>query len=418
MASTVERAQVTVLGAGIVGICCALSLLENGVSVRLIDKAPPAEAASRGNAGVISPWSCVPQSLPGIWRHVPLWLLDPKGPVSIRWVYLPRLLPWALRFLRAGRSHRVPAIATAMDALTRPNVQLYRHHLAGTGHEHLLRDSWYIHAFRDPTKAKTSDLAWRLRQQHGAPIERIDGQALREVEPALSPDYKAAIVIKDQARAVSPGRLGAVLADKARGMGAQIIRASIEQVKPAGNQSWILCTDAGRFSSPSIVVAAGAWSTELLRPLGVALPLEAERGYHLTFCDPGVTLRNSVMDVEGKFVVSSMEDGLRSAGTAEFAGLNAPPNYRRARIFESLTKRLLPDLNTANTREWMGVRPSFSDSLPCIGEIPGFVGLYAAFGHSHYGLGMAPATGQVIASLLTGSTPEVDLGPYRVDRFN
>lgn len=244
-----------------------------------------------------------------------------------------------------------------MDALTRPNVQLYRHHLAGTGQENLLRDSWYIHAFRDPTEAKTTDLAWRLREQRGAPIERVDGQALREVEPALSPNYKAAILLKDQARVVSPGRLGAVLAEKARAMGAQIIRASVEQVQPSGDQSWTLLTDAGEFSSPTIVVAAGAWSTELLRPLGVVLPLEAERGYHLTFRDPEVTLRNSVMGVERKFVVSTVEDGLRSAGTAEFAGLDTPANYRRARIFESLTKRLLPDLNTDNTQEWMGVRP-------------------------------------------------------------
>jgi len=416
-ASSRDEPQVTVIGAGIVGVCCTLSLLEKGLSVRLIDKATPATGASLGNAGVISPWSCVPQSMPGLWRHVPGWLLDPKGPISIRWGYLPQLAPWALKFLRAGQRDRIPAIATAMDALNRPNVELYRHHLAGTGHEDVLRGSWYVHPFRDPAKAELSDLAWRLRQERGAPVERVDGPALRELEPALSHDYKAAIVVKDQARATSPGRLGTALADKARKLGADVVQAGVEEIKPGAERGWRLLTTGGEMMSPNIVVSAGAWSTGLLKPLGIDLPLEAERGYHLMFEDPRVTLNHSVMDMEGKFVVSSMDEGLRSAGTAEFAGLDAPPDYRRARIFESLTKRLLPGLNTAKTREWMGVRPSFPDSLPCIGQVPGFDGLYAAFGHSHYGLGMAPATGRVIAELLAGSTPGIDLGPYRVDRF-
>ena len=142
-----------------------------------------------------------------------------------------------------------------------------------------------------------------------------------------------------------------------------------------------------------------------------------KRGYHLMFHDPGVTLEHSVMEVESKFVASTMETGLRSAGTAEFAGLEAAPDYRRARLFERLTRRMLPGLNTEDTEEWMGVRPSLPDSLPCIGEIQGQPSLFAAFGHSHYGLGMAPMTGRVIADLVTGTLPNLDLAPYGVGRF-
>jgi D-amino-acid dehydrogenase len=409
--------EVTVVGAGIVGICCALSLLERGASVRLVERAEPGQGASFGNAGVISPWSCVPQALPGLWRSVPKWLLDPEGPVSLRWRHLPALLPWTLRFLRAGTAGRVPAIAEAMAALNRPNVDLYRQHLAGSGAEELLRDCYYIHAYRKARAADLGDFAWRLRGSQGAPIELVDGGALREIEPALSEDYAAAILIKDQARATSPGRLGAVLAEKALAQGAELVSTSVERLEPAPDGAWTLITEAGALPARKLVIAAGAWSARLLRPLGLRLPLEAERGYHLVFRDPGVSLKHSVMDVDGKFVVSSMLEGLRSAGTAEFAGLDAPPNYARARIFARLTKRMLPALNTAETSEWMGVRPSFPDSLPCIGEVPGRAGLYAAFGHSHYGLGMAPATGRLIAELTTGATPNVDVAPYRVDRF-
>ena len=417
MALGSQTPEVTIIGAGIVGICCALSALEQGMSVRLVDRAPPAEGASYGNAGVISPWSCVPQSMPGLWKHVPRWLIDPEGPVSIRLAYLPRFAPWVLRFLNAGQPDRVTAIADAMESLSRPNVELYRHHLAGTGHEDLVRDAWYLHVYRDPAQARLDDFAWQLRSRHQAPVERLDAAALREVEPAISSEYKAAIVIKQQARAMSPGRLGKVLAEKAQRIGAEILQASVHEIRPASQTGGVLVTDQGSLAYDRLVLAAGAWSVKLLQPLGIDLPLEAERGYHLVFPDPGVSLSHSVMDVAGKFVISSMEQGMRCAGTAEFAGLEAAPNYHRARVFERLSKRLIPDLTVAGAREWMGVRPSFPDSLPCIGPIPGHPAILAAFGHSHYGLGMAPATGRVIGELVSGASPSIDLSPYRPQRF-
>ena len=409
---------VTIVGAGIVGLLCGLSLLEKGARVRLVDRDAPGQGASFGNAGVISPWSCVPQSLPGLWKSVPRWLLDPEGPVAIRLAYLPQVLPWTLRFLHAGRHDRVPAIAHAMDALNRPNVGLYRHHLAGTGHEGLLRDSWYVQVHRSPAAASLKGLAWQLREAHGAPIEAVEGSHLREIEPALSEDYRAAIVIKDQARALSPGRICAVLADKIQTLGGEIRRATVHHLTPSGDRGWRLETDGGPIESERVVMAAGAWSLPLLAALGLRPPLEPERGYHLVFRDPGVTLNHSVMEVKARFVVSSMEMGLRSAGTAEFAGLMAPPDYRRARIFERLTKRMLPGLNTEDTVEWMGTRPSMPDSLPCIGEVPGHRNLFAAFGHGHYGLGMAPMTGRIVADLATGAAPTIDLAPYAPDRFD
>ena len=125
--------QVTIVGAGIVGICTAIYLREKGLAVEVIDRAPPAEGASHGNAGVVSPWTCVPQSMPGLWRSVPRWLLDPEGPIALRWPHLPSFLPWALKFLRAGDAAGLPQIADAMKALNRPNIELYRQLLRGTG---------------------------------------------------------------------------------------------------------------------------------------------------------------------------------------------------------------------------------------------------------------------------------------------
>ena len=304
-----------------------------------------------------------------------------------------------------------------MQALSRTNVDLYRHHLAGTGHEALVRDSLYIHVYRNAGKANLDDRVWRMRIERGTPVERISGEELRRIEPALSPDYKAAIVIGQQGRAVLPGQLGRVLAGKARDMGAQIDRLAVSRLTPKPDGGWRLHAGQTVLDASAVIIAAGPWSMQLLEPLGVNLPLEYERGYHLEFHDCGVTLDHSIADVERKFVTSSMQTGLRSAGTAEFAGLEAAPDMRRAQILKQLTKRMLPDLDTGDTSEWSGVRPSFPDSLPCIGKLPGYDNLFAAFGHSHFGLGMAPQTGRLVADLVSGTTPNIDIAPYRAERF-
>ncbi len=409
--------RVIIVGAGIVGICSALSLLEKGMSVELIDRDLPASGASHGNAGVVSPWSCVPQSMPGIWRKVPGWLLDPEGPISLRWSYLPRLLPWALRFIAAGKRENLAAIADAMNVLNRPNVDLYRNHLRGTGHEHLIRDSLYVHVFRNASGANLDQLGWRLRAERDVPLKVVHGDELRQIEPALSPVYTSAVIIKDQARAMDPGAVGKALYEKAMSMGAGFRRATVNALHRNSDGGWELDTDQGRITAGKVVVAAGAWSARLLQPLGAKVPLEAERGYHLTIRNPGITINNSIMEAERKFVASTMIAGVRCAGTAEFAGLDAPPDYRRARIFKQLAKNMFPAINIGETDEWMGVRPSFPDSLPCIGPVPAQSDLFVAFGHSHYGFGMAPQTGRIVADIVSGATPNIDLAPYRMERF-
>ena len=410
--------EAIIIGAGIVGICTALALLEKGFDVRVIDRDGAAEGASFGNAGVISTWSCVPQSLPGLWKSVPKWLLDPEGPLSLRWSYVPRLAPWLQKFLRAGALDRLPVIADAMLGLNRPSVDMYHQLLAGTGEENLVRDCQYLHVYRSANGANPDDLNWRLRQERGVPLEVLKGGEVREVEPALSPAIKSAMVIKQQGRAINPGRLGKILSTKAQALGAKFLRGKVEKITPEADGGYRIDTNQGSHTTNTVILAAGAWSARLLAPLGVKVPLEAERGYHLVFKEPGVSLTHSIMDADHKFVVSSMEMGIRSAGTAEFAGLDAAPNYARARIFERHTKDLLPNLNTESTEEWMGVRPSMPDSLPVIGAVPGHPRIFCAFGHGHLGLTGAPMTGRMITALVADEPLNIDMAPYRLDRFS
>ncbi len=408
--------DITVIGAGIIGICTGLSLRERGATVQLIDRHAPGSGASYGNAGVVSPWSCVPQAVPGLWRQVPDWLFDADGPLTVKPAYWPRFLPWALRFLGSGSERKVWRISAAMSGLMHGNMDLYRRHLAGTGHEDLLRDSWYVQAFRG-TPPSPETLGWRLRAAIDTPMALVDGDELREIEPALAADYDGALLIKDQARITAPGALCDVLAAKFQQMGGRITRAEVQKITPHADGGWRIQRDDVTERADKLVLAAGAWSARLLAPLGLAPPLEAERGYHVVFQNPDVTLNHSVMDGQAMIVASSMDMGLRSAGTAEFAGLDAPPDARRAASIARQTRRMLPGLRPDEPAIWMGHRPSMPDSLPCLGAVPGFPGLLAAFGHSHYGIGMAPMTGQLIAMLALGQQPNIDMAPYGIDRF-
>ncbi|XDZ66553.1 NAD(P)/FAD-dependent oxidoreductase [Alphaproteobacteria bacterium LSUCC0684] len=408
--------NVVVIGAGIVGVSCALQLAERNLSVTLVDRNPPCQETSYGNAGVISPWSCVPQSTPDVWRRIPRWLLDPEGPVFVRPRYLARFLPWAWRFLIAGRPDRIDLLGDAMQALSRNAPFNYRALLEGTNAVNLVRDSLYIFAYRNKEQADLGLLPWRMRQARDVPLSRIGRDELKSLEPDISDQYDAAIVIHDQARALDPAGIGHALAGKAKRLGISFRQAEVSAIS-RHDSSWSVHAGDGEIKAGHIVLAAGVWSARLLKPLGISLPLEAERGYHLLVRNAGVTINNSIMDTERMCVASQMEAGVRVAGTAEFAGIEAAPDYRRAEVFTESLKSLFPAINLDEQEPWMGRRPSFPDSLPCIGPVPGQPGLFAAFGHSHYGLSQAPKTGQIIADCLTGRKPDTDLAPYRIDRF-
>lgn len=409
--------KVIIIGAGIVGICTALSLQEKGIDTLLIDRDEPGQGASSGNAGIISPWSIIPQSVPEQWKKISSWVLNPNGPASVKLSYIPQLLPWAIEFLKQGKLERVLALSDAMEILNRNCIDLYHKHLQKTGHENLIKDCYYVHAYRNEAEADLSKLEYQLRIKKGAELARISSNELRQLEPALSTDFKAAILIKGQARAISPGKIGFALSQKFKKLGGKTLKETVKELKPDEELGWLVTTNIKQITANKVIVAAGAWSAEFLKPLGIHIQMEAERGYHVNFPNPEVSLAHSVMDMDMMSVASSMGEGLRLAGTAEFAGLNAPANNKRSELLIKLAKKMLPDLNINNPSTWMGIRPSLPDSLPCIGYVKGFNGLLVAFGHSHYGLMMAPKTGQIIADLVTDTAVNIDISAFRIDRF-
>ena len=407
---------VTVLGAGIVGLCTALALLERGIKVRVIERGAPGQETSYGNAGVISPWSIIPQISPGLWKNIPKLMVGPTRPLAVHWSSWPAMVPWGLRFLSLGTEAQVREISSGMFTLCGPSVDMYRKLLQGTGYEGLMQNSMYVHAFRDGSRANLNGLDNQLRAAAGANVELVGADVLHSIEPDLSPEFQAAVLIHDQARALAPGQIATVLADKAKSLGAEFVSDEIRTLKRT-DTAWEIACAENTYRSEKVALCMGVWSKPLLEQLGISIPLMAERGYHVQFPESGLQVQNSVLDVDCKVVASQMAGGLRVAGQAEFGPIGAPPNPRTLERMERIARKMFPTLPPGEPDTWMGHRPSFPDSLPVLGEMPGQDGLFLNFGHSHYGLMMAPKSGELTARSILNEGTNEDLSAFDISRF-
>lgn len=412
-----QAKNVTVIGAGIVGICCASYLQRDGHKVTVVDSVGPGESCSRGNAGGLSPGSIVPVALPGMIKQVPKWLMDPLGPLAIRWSYLLPVLPWLVRFVRAGRPERVEEIATALGALLSPVFDSYDPIVKAAGAEGLIHRIGQMHVYRSAEAFRKDSLGRKLRRDRGCAMEEINADQIRQLEPALAPIFARGIHFPTHGHCANPFRLVQMLAEQFVRSGGTILSRRVSGFRLDADGPSALETPDGAVPVEQLVIAAGAWSHILAKQLGSSVPLETQRGYHVTVADPGVAPRINVMWADAKFMATPMETGLRFAGTVELAGLDAPPDWRRARALLEQGKTMYPGLNDAKVSQWMGHRPCTPDTIPVISRSPRFARVHYAFGHGHTGLSGASTTGRVIADLVAGRPPVIDVSPFRIDRF-
>ncbi len=411
------RSEVVVVGAGIVGVCCAAYLQRDGHAVTLLDRDAPGEGTSKGNAGALSPGSCVPLAMPGVFRKVPGWLLDPDGPLTIRARYLPRALPWLIRFSLAASPRRVERIADALRALHRPVFECYEPLVAGAGCAELIRRSGTLVVFRSESAFRESAREWRMRRERGAEVRDLDARAIHELEPALGPQYTHGVLLPEHGYTTDPHRLVKALAARFAAEGGRVARAQVRGLQRNEDATLTVLCEGRGLRAQRVVIAAGAWSGALTRSLGISVPLESQRGYQVTLPEPGIQPRHPVSAAEGRFYATPLEGGLRVAGTVEFAGLEAAPEYRRARRLLEQVRGLYPQVRTEAFTEWMGHRPCLPDSLPVIGSPAGLPGVLLAFGHGHNGMTSGPVTGRLIADLVAGRAPFIDPAPYSPARF-
>ena len=412
--------HVVVIGAGVVGACCAICLQEQGARTTLIDRQRPGDegASSFGNAGSLSPSSVVPTPAPGMLAKVPGWLLKEDGPLTIRWSYLPRLLPWLIRFIRAGgdAEHQRRA-AEALAALHTSTFDFHSRLARDAGVPELVAPVEYLHVYGSEESYAGAEREWTLRRRHGADFEVLGREELREAEPDLAPHYVKGVRIKGQGRTLDPGRLVRAYVDRVVANGGGLRIAEVTDFEVGADRVRAVRTGGGTVEGDAFVLSAGAFSRGFTDRLGLGLPLDTERGYHVTCPDPGVTVSHTVMEAEGRFVANPMAMGVRFAGMVEMAGVDAPPDPRRAEAIERLAKRMYPKLRLEGATRWMGRRPSLPDGLPVIGPSPRHENLWLAFGHGHTGMVAGPMTGRIVAGMITGPMPNIDVAPYRADRF-
>ncbi|MDI3381067.1 NAD(P)/FAD-dependent oxidoreductase [Xenophilus aerolatus] len=413
--------HVAVIGTGIVGTCTASWLQRDGHRVSFFDPLPPGEACSFGNAGSLSPSACLPVGMPGMVKRVPQWLLDPLGPLTVRGRYAPAVLPWLVRMLRHSTREEVTRIATALRSLLEPIFECYDPLLEQAGAQQLVRRSGCLYVYSSREKAAQWNWGMNLRRSLGVEMVDVGQDELEALEPDLKGRFRFGIRAPENGSTLDPSALVKALHAHCVAQGAASVRQAVtgfeREGRGARQVTAVRTADGQRTPVDGVVVAAGAWSARLAAQLGSRVPLETQRGYHVTVRSSNLQLRHTVMAVENNLMVNPMAMGLRLAGTVEFAGLKAPPRYERAQALLRLGQQLFPHLDTSDTTQWMGHRPCLPDSLPVIGRAGAADNAWLAFGHGHMGMCMGASTGREVAHLVAGRATQVDLAPFSPARF-
>jgi D-amino-acid dehydrogenase len=412
-----DEPDVIVLGAGVVGLSTALYLQRAGRRVEVIDPLGPAGGASFGNAGMISADTAAPIAMPGMLRKVPGWLTDRTGPLVVRPAYFPTAFPWLMQWVRDGRLDRVMAISDALRALHRTAFECWQEMLGPGLFADLVRRSGQVQVWEGDAETPGAVVERAIQARHGIEAQVLTADDLRQMLPGISPEIKRGVLVPGNGFTVSPPRLVRTLGELFQEAGGTLIAERALKLIPRAGGGFMVMTNIANRTARTVVVAGGAWSRDLLDPLGVKVKLETERGYHAMLPSPNVTPRYTISYKSRGFGVTPMEDGLRVAGTVEIAGLHAAPDEKRAHILAAHATKLFPELRHGEPVVWMGFRPSTPDSLPVLGPVASQPGLFLAFGHGHFGMTGGPPSARLVARMILGETAAVDPAPYSATRF-
>lgn len=408
--------QTIVIGAGIVGAATAIWLRRAGHEVTLIDKGEPGMGTSYGNGCILASCAIVPVTTPGLLPKGPKYLMDPNFPLFMRWSYAPKLVPWLVKYLSHANDGDTRRIAKGLTHVIGDSVEQHQALTRGTPAAKWVQESDYCFAYENRAAFDADKYVWDLRREAGFVPELIEGAEVQEREPILAPEMKLLAVMKNHGFILNPGKYVQDLVKLLQEMGGRFVQAEVKDFDLSGGRISAVDTDKGRFECREAVLATGVWSKPLMHKLGLNVPLEAERGYHIVFKGPSQTPNNPMMLASGKFVATAMDQGLRCAGVVEFGGLSEEKSKAPLALLRRKVKECFPQMVAESEEEWLGYRPAPSDSLPLIGEV-GSTGVYAAFGHHHVGLTGGAKTGRMVADMIAGQPSNIDLRPYEPDRF-
>ena len=411
------RTDAIVLGAGIVGTSIALHLAKRGMSVALVDRTGVGEQTSYGNAGIIEGNTVFPPAFPSDFSALARIALKLATEANYHLSFLPQALPWLLAFRAASQPERLIETARLIRPLFARAVAEHEALMAESGAAHYLRKSGWLKVYRSERAFKSLQSEFDLAAQFGLPLQALDTAGALALEPALHPVFPHAVFWPQAASVSNPLGVTRAYATRFTTLGGVTLSGDARSLYRAGN-GWRVETNEGGIDAPEVVVALGPWASDLLKPLGVNLPLMVKRGYHRHFHANGnAGLSRPVLDAGVGYVITPMDQGIRMTTGVEFAARDAPPSPVQFARLMPKARELFPLGEQTEEKTWLGARPCFPDSRPVIGRAPGQNGLWLAIGHAHWGLTLGPVTGRLIAEMMTGQTPFCDPAPYRAERF-
>jgi len=413
-----EADSVVVLGAGMVGVSCALELQRRGLRVTLVDREAPGSQTSYGNAGVIARSSLIPFNNPALWRALPRLARNRAAGFRYRPAYLLANLRWAAGFLAGARRNPFEETARALDALIVLSMSEHRRLMQEAGVAHRLREDGWLFLYRGSQGFDAAAPARRVYDEFGVRTETLTAPQLHDLEPHLRPLFAKALWVRDAWSVDSPGDVVSAYAQLFGVRGGCLLRDDVIHLGRRG-EAWALTGRSGRtIAARRVVVALGPWARPFLAALKIALPLALERGYHMHYgsADGGV-LGRPVYDTVGGYVMSPMARGIRVTTGVELAGLDDAPNLAQLEAAERGAREAFPLAARLDETPWLGSRPTLPDCRPMIGAVPGEPGLWLALGHQHIGFSTGPGTASVLGALMAGEAPRIDAAPFRAERY-
>ncbi len=408
--------EVVVVGAGVIGLSAALALQARGLRVSVLDREGPAAGASAGNAGAFAFSDILPLASPGILRKAPMWLVDPLGPLSIPPAYALKIVPWMYQFWRSCAPSRVARSTAAQTALMDLSKAELEPFLAATGTAHMLRKDGSLQLYESEAEFRASLPGWQARSDHGIEFRHMAAAEIPEVQPGIAPRFVRGTFTPGWYSISDPKLYTLALASRFAEGGGTIERAEVRALRPVGDGVEIDAAGGVRRAA-RVVLAAGAHSHLIAQSLGEQIPLEAERGYNTTLPGDAFDLRLQLVFGGHGFVVSRLSSGIRVGGAVELGGLSRPPDFRRSEAMLRKAAAFMPGLKTEGGVQWMGFRPSLPDTLPVIGPAGATSRVVYAFGNGHLGLTQSAGTARLVADLVTGRPPAIDLSPFAPGRF-
>ena len=410
------KQSVIVIGSGITGVSCAEELRRSGAKVTLIDrvKAGDPSQTSFGNAGILAREGIMPIANPSMLKMIPQILLSPSSPVYLKWSYLAKFSPWALQFIMNGTRPKALPIILALNELIYDTVENHIQLSKNTDAARFIEKGDMTLLYRNRKQFSSDKFANQARRDLGIAWEELSRGKLLDRDPHISKLYQFGLAYKNHGWITNPAAYVSSLAKHFQKNGGKILIGEVSKIN--GNN--VELKGGIILKAENIVLATGAWSKNLTSQLGHNIPLQAERGYHLSLKNASHMPPNTYLITDKKFGLTPMDGFLRCAGQSEFAPLEMPPNPKAIKNLRKFLFRLYPKLAYETETIWQGTRPTLPDSLPVIGRSSKNPSVIFAFGGQHLGLTMGPKIGKMVRDIIFERQSNINMKPYSSDRFD